>query len=85
MDKKHLLAKEENDSFQYVKTEVVNNIEFEIYLDDYGQSYHLAWTNPATLTTETWCCGSYNDYHWDLEDVANYVSARFGGYISGNN
>ena len=34
------LKNELNDSFRFIKKEVYEGVEFEVYLDDYGQSYH---------------------------------------------
>ena len=63
---------EENENFKLVRCEVVKGIQFQIYLDDYGQSYHLAWRDPLTDEVKSWCCGTYNDYKWDMEDIAEY-------------
>lgn len=69
----HLLDNEINENFKFVKTEYCKGINFEVYLDDYGQSYVLAWTNPITKEIEQWCCGTYNDYQNDMEDIADYI------------
>ena len=69
----HLLDNEINESFKFLKTEYYKGMNFEVYVDDYGQSYVLAWINPHTKEIEQWCCGTYNDYHNDMEDIANYV------------
>lgn len=59
--------------FTYVKTEVVSGIEFEVYLDDYGMSYVLAWRDPRNNTICEWGCGMCNDYHIEMLDIANYL------------
>ena len=59
--------------FTYVKTEVVSGIEFEVYLDDYGMSYVLAWRDPINNTICEWGCGTCNDYHIEMLDIANYL------------
>lgn len=41
-DKKLLLQDELNESFQFVCFEDCKGIRFEVYMDDYGQSYTLA-------------------------------------------
>lgn len=67
----HLL--DTSDYFTYEKTEICKGIEFEIYRDDYGMSYFLAWRDPQTNKVKEWCCGTCNDYHWDMEDIADYI------------
>lgn len=52
MNSPHLLDNEINESFKYVKMENCKGINFEVYLDDYGQSYVLAWINPRTKKIE---------------------------------
>lgn len=69
------LKNELNDSFSFVKREICKGVEFEVYLDDYGQSFHLAWIDPDTKEIRTWCCGSYNNYIWDMTDIAEYILA----------
>ena len=32
--------------------------------------------DPITHKEGLWCCGTYNDYQNDLEDIANYVNER---------
>ena len=51
----------------------LKGINFEVYLDDYGQSYVLAWINPRTKKIEQWCCGTYNVYQNDMEDIADHI------------
>lgn len=59
-----------------VKTVIQDGITFQIFLDDYGQSYLLVWEDPITHKEESWCCGTYNDYQNDLEDIAKYINER---------
>ena len=72
-DKKLLLQDELNESFQFVCFEDCKGIRFEVYMDDYGQSYTLAWIDPRTEKPCHWCCGTYNDYKNEMEDIANYM------------
>ena len=65
-----------DDVFHYETTIIKNNIEFEIYADDYGMSYFIAWKDPITKEVKEWCCGMGNDYETDLEDIAAYVRGR---------
>jgi len=71
--KEHLL--ETSEYFNYIKTEICNGIEFEIYLDDYGMSFVLAYKHPLTNEIREWGCGTCNDYHWDMEDIAEYLNS----------
>ena len=66
---------ETNDVFTFDKKEVCKGVEFEIYNDDYGQSTILAWKDEKGEICQ-WCCGTYNDYHWDMEDIADNVNER---------
>lgn len=67
-----LLAGELNDYFTFVKKVEKLGQEFEVYLDDYGQSFIIAWkSNNGKI--ETFCCGTYNDnYYSELSDIAFY-------------
>ena len=49
-----------------VKTIIQDGITFQVFLDDYGQSYLLVWEDPITHKEESWCCGTYNDYQNDF-------------------
>ena len=69
----HFLDNEINESFKFVKLENCKGINFEVYSDDYGQSYVLAWIDPRTREIKTWCCGTYNDYQNDMEDIAEHI------------
>ena len=69
----HLLDNEINEYFKPVKWENCKGINFEIYADDYGQSYVLAWIDPRAKEIKQWNCGTYNDYRVDMEDIANYI------------
>ena len=69
----HFLDNKINENFQFVKLENCKGINFEVYSDDYGQSYVLAWIDPRTKEIKEWCCGTYNDYHNDMDDIAEYM------------
>ena len=71
----HLLENEINENFKFVKTENCKGVNFEVYLDDYGQSFVLAWIDPHTKEIKQWCCGTYNDYQNDMEDIAEHILA----------
>lgn len=73
MNKEKWLSK--NESLEFVKEENCKGIVFQIYMDDYGQSYILAWRDPNTNKINTWCCGTYNDYELDMQDIADNVLA----------
>lgn len=68
-----LLYDELNDSFKFIQTEECKGIQFDVYVDDYGQSYFLAWIDPQTEEVNQWCCGTYNDYKTEMEDIADYI------------
>lgn len=72
------LKNELNDSFSFIKKEIYEDVEFEIYLDDYGQSYFLVWIDPITKELQEWGCGTYNDYHLDMKDIAAHVNRLKG-------
>ncbi len=78
MDKNKLplLADQCNSVFTYEKEIVCKGICFELYYDDYGQCYTLVWEDPATHMISQWCCGTYNDYQNDLEDIADCINER---------
>lgn len=59
-----------------VKTVIQDGITFYVFFDDYGQSYLLVWEDPITHKEGLWCCGTYNDYQNDLEDIAKYINER---------
>ena len=68
-----LLYEELDDNFTFLKTEKYKGISFDIYMDDYGQSYTLAWIDPNTEEISKWCCGTYNGFKDDMEDIADYI------------
>ena len=70
MNKEFLI---EDEGLEFFKVEVVSGIYFEVFLDEAGQSFHLAWVDPRTGEIKTWCCGAYNDYRWDMEDIAEHI------------
>lgn len=65
---RHLLEKEENQYFTFEKEIVIDGIKYEIYNDDYGQSYIIAYEDPDTGETIELGCGTYCDY----QDVLEY-------------
>ena len=69
----YLLEDELNDSFSFVTIETCKGIEFEVYMDDYGQSYFLAWVDPRTNEVCQYGCGTYGDYRVEMEDIADYM------------
>lgn len=74
MEEKLLLQDELNDYFTFVKKEKHLDTTFEIYCDDYGQSYVLAWKENGKV--QEWCCGTYNDYEMEIEDIAYYTCIK---------
>ena len=68
----------EDEYFKFVKEIECKEVIFQLYLDDYGQSYHLAWRDPKTNEVKSWCCGTYNSYEWDIEDIADYINEQKG-------
>ena len=71
-----LLSKDLNDVFAFEKHELCDGILFDIYYDEYGMSYHLAWISPRTGEVRKWSCGMCNDYHIDMEDIALYENRK---------
>ena len=65
----------EDEPLELVKEEDCEGIVFQIYIDDYGQSYHLAWRDPNTNEIKSWCCGTYNDYELDMQDIVDSILA----------
>lgn len=62
---KHLL--EETKYFTFEKEEEINGIKYELYLDDYGQSYVIAYKDPIDGEIIEIGCGTYNDYQDTLD------------------
>lgn len=71
--KEHYLANEENKYFSYIKSVNCKGVLFDIYDDDYGICYHLAWYDPKDDKVHDWSCGMCNEYYWDMEDIADIV------------
>lgn len=68
---------EDGDKLVYLETISWDGISFEIYFNDYGQSYILMWKDPYTEKINQWNCGTYNDnYQMDLKDIARYINER---------
>ena len=65
----HYLEKEENEYFTYFKEFKENGRRYEIYDDDYGQCFVIAWRDVETGDIDQWSCGAYNDYVLDLESI----------------
>ena len=57
----------ENQYFTLIETRVIDGIEYEVYNDDYGQSFHIAYKNPKTGTVEELGCGTYCDFKDTLD------------------
>lgn len=70
---------EETDTFKFFSQEEVDGEPFQVYLDDYGQCFHLAWFDPITNELQQWSCGSYNTYLWDMEDIAAHIKKQKEG------
>lgn len=49
--KPYLLQNEIDNNFKFFKYETDKGIDFEAYIDDYSQSFTLAWIDPITNTT----------------------------------
>jgi len=60
---------ETNDVFTFIKSVEHNGHIYEIYLDDYGQSYFIGYKDVITNEIEEICCGTYCDY----EDTLEYI------------
>ena len=69
------LQKDLNEYFTFEKEELCNGTLFQVYYDDYGMSYHLAWKEPNGEIKE-WSCGMCNDYHLDMKDIADYINRK---------
>ena len=68
---------ETNEFFTFQKHLICKGHLFELYLDDYGMSYHLAWRDPLTKEVREWSCGMCNDYFYEMNDIAQYLNERF--------
>ena len=75
LPKEIYLQNDLNEYFTFEKEEIYKGVLFQIYRDDYGMSYHLAWKEPNGEIKE-WSCGMCNDYHWDMEDIADYINRK---------
>ena len=76
MNNKHLLETSQFFTFEeYINYEDIN---FELYYDDYGMSYFLAWVDPISGETKEWSCGMGNDYKYDLIDIAMSIKKQKG-------
>lgn len=72
-----LLADELNDYFTFVKKVTKLGQEFEIYLDDYGQSFIVAWLENDVVQEVG--CGTYNS-DWEIM-VEYFALKRIGKQI----
>ena len=75
LPKEIYLQNDLNEYFTFEKEEICKGVLFQIYRDDYGMSYHLAWKEPNGEIKE-WSCGMCNDYYWDMEDIAEYINKK---------
>lgn len=63
---------QETEYFTFIESFEELGIYFEVYLDDYGQSYVLVWKDDSGNVKE-WCCGTYNgSYKEEAYDIASY-------------
>ena len=62
LPKEIYLQNDLNEYFTFEKEEIYKGVLFQIYRDDYGMSYHLAWKESNGEIKE-WSCGMCNDYH----------------------
>ena len=62
LPKEIYLKNDLNEYFTFEKEEIYKGVLFQIYRDDYGMSYHLAWKEPNGEIKE-WSCGMCNDYY----------------------
>jgi hypothetical protein len=66
----------ETKEFRFYSAEEYDGELFEVYVDDYGQSFVLAWIDPVDCKVQEWSCGLYNDYTYDMEDIAAFIKER---------
>lgn len=52
----------------YVRSYIVNNIEFEVFIDDYGQTYYIQYLKDGKMFEEV--CGAY------MTDIEGYLEYR---------
>ena len=62
LPKEIYLQNDLNEYFTFEKEEICKGVLFQIYRDDYGMSYHLAWKESNGEIKE-WSCGMCNDYY----------------------
>ena len=55
--------------FTFIKSIEHNGRIYEIYLDDYGQSYVIGYKDIITDEIEELGCGTYCDYEYALEYI----------------
>ena len=70
----------ESSSFEFYSAEEYDGELFEVYMDDYGQSFTLAWIDPVDKTIQEWNCGTYNNYIFDMEDIAASIKRKIEKY-----
>lgn len=58
----------------YVETRIVNGIEFDIFIDDYGQTYYIQFLCEGMPFEEV--CGAYMT---DIEGYLEYRSTHMKG------
>lgn len=65
---------ETNKYFTFEKEVECKGIKFELYNDDCGQCYVLAWTENGRV--KSWSCGTFNDYVLEMEGIAVYLNEK---------
>ena len=74
MEDKLLL--ETNEYFTFFCHEKCGKRRFQIYVDDYGQCYVIAWEEEGQV--RQWACASYGSYYYDMQDIAQYLNEKEG-------
>ena len=64
-EKKGILEKDPR--YPLIESKTINGILYEVYLDDYGQSYFIKWLDPKTHEISEAGCGTYCGYEDTLE------------------
>lgn len=59
--------------FKLVEQVFENNNQYDVYLDDYSQSYVIAYKDRSD-NLHTLCCGAYCDYQWDLREIIDSMN-----------
>ena len=73
---KPLLEKELNEYFTFEGRKTIDGVDIDVYCDDYGQNYVLAWLDPINNEVQQWSCGTYNSYIPDMLDISEHVNKQ---------